>query len=254
MDNIDNKSYNLIEAYINGTLDEAQRIAVEQRLKEDPLFKDWHDWINNSTNDLTAIEAKSKKMQAKAWLEDDRIKPSETNHNSNYPKYFVAILALILGSIFIYLTIVNRPKKAPQQLVAIALESPYKSPVVLRNTDQTTWSSIIPLYENKEYNRFTEKLSPIINNGQSTAEQRFYFAISYLFQERNECETATPLFQSLVNKRSGFMEQALWYRSLSNINCNELEAAKADLMRLIELGNYKKEEAKELLESLEEIR
>lgn len=251
-DNYEIESFELIEKYLNNELDKSEKAEVEERLKNDVSFKETFKWYKEMNSSLPSITAKDAKAQAKGWLLQDRAKHEQLLKKGSNTKWLILGLLVLLGlCALLYFFKANPPKVDPIQYADTLLEQPYKSPIILRNNSNDEWSKLIPLYKTKKYPEFIVRLKPRILDQSATNEQVFYYALSHLYVNPINCNLPIPLFTQLIQSKTGFEDQALWFRSLAHLKCNDEETAKQDLQQVINKGNFKVKEAKQLLSNLE---
>jgi tetratricopeptide (TPR) repeat protein len=82
----------------------------------------------------------------------------------------------------------------------------------------------------------------------------FYGAMSYIYQQKPDFQTATQYLLQLEKEGKGYeIDQVLWYLSLCHIQNGQLSAAQVTLDELIRKGFFNTEKAKRLLASLKKM-
>jgi len=251
MENFDSNIHSLLEDYIQGALNEVDRIAVEKRLKEDVSFKEHYNFLRNVQLGLEEEAIQEYKNQAKSLIEKDRqagnLKTSKTN---NLWKWLLGLIAIGLLC-FLVLKLMSKPKMHPKEFAQVYLEEKYKPPGVLRNTVSDEWQKSTEEYKMGNYTGFISAMKPLIENGEHTNEQILYYSLSHLYKTPRDCKTAAFYLQRLNNKNSGYLEVALWYKALALVDCQENEQAIQELKKLSSISNWKKHEVQDLLLTLE---
>ena len=249
--NIDEDTFELINKYLSNTLNDHEKTIVQQKINTDPKFEQSIEWVKQNSSSLTKVVANQSKTMAKEWLAQDRNQHQKFYDKKGKSKWLLlGALGLITAALLLYFLVLKSPKTDPIQYAETLLEQPYKNPMILRNSSDNDWSSLISLYKNKRYPEFIIRLKPRINDNSATSEQVLYYAISHLYLEPIDCASAIPQLNNLINKSDGYEEQALWFRSLANLKCNNEQAAKADLKKVISNGSFMVKEAKQLLTNI----
>ena len=108
-------------------------------------------------------------------------------------------------------------------------------------------------YEEGDYNRaiiyFSEYLSEPNIDQKKGEDIKFYIAISQALS--NNSKRAKQIYRELLAGDANFSSEALWYLSLENLKEKRKSKATRRLKALIVKGDYKKEQAQQLLDELD---
>ncbi len=247
MNPIDSKTLDKLEKYIRGQLTDVEKQSLELRLKSEPELKEWLNWMKDFSKGIEKVTINEKKALVKDWITEDRENAKSKRKKTMYILSFVFILCLI-GLAFYFTFLKPNADHSPlERIVNVHLETPYKSPMVLRNAVNDDWQRSIQYYSNRDYVTFLEVNAELIHNGNANNEQKFYLALGSLYKVPPNHHLTEQYLTELLGNHSGYEDLALWYRSLLYLKSSNHSKAKEDLQLLIDRSNFKKDEATELL-------
>jgi len=104
-------------------------------------------------------------------------------------------------------------------------------------------------YIQKKYAKSIKLWQQLIATGSSKASDQFYLGLCYLQKEPAE---AAPCIEALLKARvsKGYEAEIAWVLSLAYLKEGKTDLAQEELKQVLELGQFKVEEAKVLLKSL----
>ncbi|MEX2568761.1 MAG: hypothetical protein WD431_22660, partial [Cyclobacteriaceae bacterium] len=157
-----------------------------------------------------------------------------------------ATVLLIMAAIFVFRQYSTSPSLDSQ--VTAYLNEPYQSPPFYRGPEAALGPWAIH-YEKGEYQEAISTLENNMATGDPGPEASFYLGLSYLYLEEPDPENAAIQFNRVLDSDNRYREQALWYLSLAYILDEQQNLAVETLEKIT---GFKKNEALELLDKLEE--
>ena len=113
------------------------------------------------------------------------------------------------------------------------------------NEDIDAWKKSMEAYRN---NHFTEASQLIGTIAQPTNEQKFYLALSSLYQDAPDYAKATTLFQDFVQRKDAvYEEEARWFYAYSLFKSNQKTEAKTVLEQIVSKKRYNYKKAESIL-------
>lgn len=241
----------LINGYFEGSLTENQLEEFERLLRTDADFaaafkfeKELQIALNkeerkeikelfsslNETKEKEIVKNKGKVISMQSWLA-------------------AATIALVvgIGSWFFFF---NSTDLNTSQLYA-ANFTPYENvvhPIERGNQLQDLMSRAFTAYEDEKYNEAL-LLFKELNVKQNDDYIVFYEAI--VLMQLNRHNEAIPLLKNYIENNGELKDRAHWYLALSYLKLDDVSNSKVVLEKLIELGSFKKDFSKDLLEDLE---
>jgi TolA-binding protein len=114
-----------------------------------------------------------------------------------------------------------------------------------QNDDEESWKKAMDAYKNKRYSEAARNITAITT---PTNEQRFYLALSYIYQESPDFTKATPIFRDFVDRKDAvYDEEARWFLAYSLFKSGQKEEAKGVLTDIVNRKGYNHEKAKSIL-------
>lgn len=238
----------LITAYFEGSLSDANQQKFEQLLQTDAAFL---EEFNFQKELQSALEKKNRK-NTKAFL--NTLEPASVE---NKPKVrsltFIpwlaaasVVIAIGLSSWFLFF---NNTDINTQELYAAYYE-PYDNvvhPIERGNKLEDLKSRAFLAYEKEDY-ELAITLFEKLNQQSTDGYINFYNAIVLMQLERHK--EAIPLFKNYISSKGELSDRAHWYLALSYLKTNTIGNAKNELDSLIKLKGFKQEDAKALRDQL----
>jgi TolA-binding protein len=113
------------------------------------------------------------------------------------------------------------------------------------NEDIAAWKKAVDTYKN---NRFSEATQLINSITSPTNEQKFYLALSTIYQEKPDYNTASTLFLDFVVQNDAvYEEEARWFLAYSLFKAGKKEEAKTVLNEIVAKKGYNHEKAATIL-------
>ncbi len=261
------KNIELMDLYLQGQLDDQQRIDFEQRLNDDDNFKkefeDHRDFVEvikeEGNKDLKAflqeIEAGSGSTSVAQASSTNTPEGPKGFNWGRFALGFLAGLILFFGIVCFS----NKDDQTPadsqietEQLFASNFNA-YPNELVRleRSGDEpvSDLQKIMILYNQKKYS----EVIPAIDTYMQSAEDKrplFYKAVSLLASDQDQ-ESIALLEQLDKMDNYEFAEGVNWYLGLAYLKTGQESKAKAQLQEIVDNNQeYKLEEAKQLLTQL----
>jgi len=153
---------------------------------------------------------------------------------------FIAIMALVLGKI-------NFKKETETiQFALQEINDPIIHPGLTKgaNLDNSTRTNGIVSFNAQVYDVAAKEFNNIKNK---TAEDKFYLAMSHLYQK--EYSDAIELLSGLSTGESDMNQESRWYEAIAYILNNDEESA-MKILSTIDSNEWKYDEAKKILDHL----
>jgi TolA-binding protein len=113
------------------------------------------------------------------------------------------------------------------------------------NEDVISWKKGIEAYKNNNFSEATQLINSITS---PTNEQKFYLALSSLYQDKPDYNTASTLFLDFVVQNDAvYEEEARWFLAYSLFKAGKKEEAKSVLNEIVAKKGYNYEKAATIL-------
>lgn len=237
----------LINGYFEGSLSQDQLGEVDRLLETDAAFATDFEFQKELQQALKKDErSEIKTMFSRLAKQEEKPETKVIQLRTWLAAASIAVL-VGLGSWFFLL---NSPDIDTEALYA-ANFSPYDnviSPIERGNDIVDLRSRAFTAYENKEYTTALELFSQL-KIEQDDPYIQFYEA--NLRMQLNQHALAIPLLKGYIENNGQLADRAMWYLALSHLKLGEVEQSRTQLNKLIGLGSFKLEAAKELLAQLD---
>lgn len=223
---------NLLEKYVNNELLDSENEQVERGLIQEMFVQEKKQyWKARIAAEQQKDKAQQKSKLSIVW-------------NANSIKAIAAILLIGLGFFFWQ----QNNAEDPMLLADVYLAKPFDNPETLRDneTDEVHWANAKAAYDYQQYEKAVEEIYQISTKNE---DQKFYLGLSLIYQKKPDFLGASTLFKEIQN--SEFKYDAKWFLALSYIKLNNYESAKIELQKIVDSGNQKSKEAKELLKAID---
>lgn len=232
----------LLNGYFENSLSDEELNLFEELLQNNADFKAEFEF----RKDLKSALQHSKRAELK-----EKLRKHETQNSNlrklvfNWRYVAAAVLVLGFGSYFILNNLQNSNDAFTQYYETYPN---VVSPVVRADSSDTSLEAkAFQAYENKDFKQAEILFSELFKT-QQHEYALFYQAMSYL-----EIEGKTSDAISLLEKTewsNEYKEKSLWYLAMAHLKMKNKQEAKKSLERLNELGNYRQEQVKQLLDQL----
>ncbi len=123
-----------------------------------------------------------------------------------------------------------------------------RAPVEVRmgaNEDLAAWKNAMSSYRKQDFSQAAMQIAQI---EQPNSEQRFFLALSLIYQNKPDFNSSKAIFEDLAVKKDAFFEEeARWFLAFCQYKSGEREAAKATLQQIVASKSYNFKKAGELL-------
>ncbi len=268
--NFDEQTYETIEAYLDNTLSEAERLSFEKRMQDDPnlaieirinremraqFSKASNATISNPEYDSETLASLEKHLKSEEISQlSKKIKEGKRLYDKTstskkpilrYLYYAAAAVALIF--------LVNRffitPTNTSEELYVAYSDWKNLPSLTSKGADQNNLAKGETLFAEKKYKEAITIFSKneYINN----PHVLMYLGVSYL--ESNNFEKAQITFHRLLNGKTLESNKAYWYITLTYLKQGNNEKA-IEYLQLLRTNknNYQYKEAGELLSKIRE--
>ena len=243
---ISQKDIALIEAFLQGTLSQEDRMAVEERIKVERdfaehvrLVKDMAPAINT---DVRGFRQDLNDIMQEASVNE---KP-KTRHLSLRPWKMAASVAVLVGLMwFIF------PRSGADQLYATHFEVPSENLSVRDQSDlNANLQAGLTYYNDGNFEAAEQSFDNFILEFPNRSDVIFFRAICQMMQ--NKHGQARLAFDKVISDSANFRNAARWYKGLSYLHDGSHAAAKETLHHLIaQSSNRYAERAREIINKLD---
>ena len=247
----DSQTYHLIDRYLNGELEGEELAAFEQRLADEPAFKQEVAF----QRELAAVVADGETMDFSAMVAEV-VEGTESSSSSRAGSggmnwRWMAIAASVLLVAVVGFFVLRGGESDPKALFADNF-APYEAPVEFRGGDSTLaerFEFAFSSYQLEAYGPAADAFQDILNTDPDEFSARFYLGVCKLAQDNGagaEKEFRNLLAQNAPTWRS----QAQWYLAMALLQQGKADAAEQELEALETRGGKYGKLAGELLGEL----
>ena len=250
--NIEEKDIDLIEQYLEGTLQGSDLEIFTHRVNEDQEFRSTLEEMETMVSGIR-YSGRRKIKQELAQLESS-LPTVEMSSARVVPmhrrKWFAAAASvLVIAMSAFWLLTQNQPD---HQDLFNSYYTPYLN--VVNPTLRAQQPDEIPMrdqayqaYDRQEYQKAVDTFLSI-PAGEQASEDQLYLGISYLSLQNTA--DARPILQKYVDEQEPFAVQAQWYLALTHVAEDHPDLAIPLLEQVVAAQGFKAVEAQDLLEIL----
>ncbi len=209
---MDQQSINIIEAYINGSLDEEASKKFEADMAEDEELAEVYHEHMLAMDAVDLQEEKELHEKFDLWEKDGQ----NTPHRTLWPTYLkiAAAVALLVSFYFLFFNKNNSPEL--NTTLAIEYYITPESPGNTMGRGDALWSDGLINYENGTYSEAIQVWEEIEN---PSPEMQYFLAHAYF--NIKELMKASEIFKDLSNGNSAYSFPAEWYLLLTYLATGE---------------------------------
>ncbi|WP_109301497.1 tol-pal system YbgF family protein [Aquimarina sp. AU474] len=235
----------LISKYIQNSLNSEEQLEFERLLNSDVEFKkelDFHITLKKVTEENDDEDFRS-------FLSEIESNPEPiVEKNGAKWWYLAASIIAILGLTYFF---TNRVSPSNEELFVQYFE-PYRNvtqPIVRGETTENLKTTAFNSYENAKFEKALTLFDQILLDKE---ESIILFYKANVLLQLDRTEMAIPILEKDTALTDSFSEKRYWYLALAYLKVNNPKKTEITLERLLNIPNseYKKAEAKELLEKL----
>lgn len=226
------RDYQLIEDYLNGSLGASETAEVEARLLQDTGFAE----ALAQQQDLLAVVDKKVEDNLRMLLAEEEAKLSNTATSptisiSKWLSVAAAVLLLATASWLFF-----RKGSSPSGPTLFTENFTAYTNIIAPNrrgeNDESRLSLAFLAYDNKQYKKAITDFE-VLKNDTLKSELTFYIGVSYLAMDEIEKGIITLKDETVDNK---FAMEKQWYLALAYLKKNDIGAAKIALNNALRLS------------------
>ncbi len=261
------QTYETIEAYLDQVLSDTERIAFEERIKNDPdlanevtINREMRIQYGNSntfttskyapeivTNLKSHIQSKETEELSRQIKEGKKLYDKNLARKKTIIRYMYATVAAV-ALIFLISTFFINQDLSTEELYAQNSNWENLPSLTVKGENQQNLAKGEALFNAKKY---TEAISYFEGNESNNPHVLIYLGISHL--ESNNYQKALATFNQLKTNNTLGSHKAYWYISLTYLKQGQKERAIAALQLLRQnQNNYQYDKAGELLSKLKD--
>ncbi|WP_299887348.1 hypothetical protein [uncultured Lacinutrix sp.] len=261
----------LIERFLRNELSEEERENFLKRINNDETFremynlekqiseglnqKDWNFVANENTKELEEYDNLFKDEQTQKLKNEIKkvlLKRKEKN-SKRVLMLFTGAAAIVLLLLVINFFVSNT-SLSTNELYAEYIHKEELVSFRSRGEDALEKELVVAEkeFKKKEYRKALNLFNKSLEKEKDYSSLYIYKAVSHIeLKEYNEAEI---ILNELINTNLIDAEKGFWYKSLLYVKANKLSEAKSVLNKIIQESYFKKEQAKELLDKIEELK
>lgn len=234
----------IMDAFLQGHLSKEERRAFEERLEQDPEFRNTFEWHQKMSNAIQEIEFR----QTLDKLQSSALQKKEAKIKSWRPLLSIAASIVLLIGLF-WVIQLNKKSSFQKQLAQVELDPGL--PTLLGTTGEVAFGEGMTAYKLQDFEVAKTYWSPLLLANPANDTLLFYLAQVDLGTGQNKA-AQEKLEQIEAQKESLFREKVNWYLAIAALRLAEPTTAIELLKRIVEREEEKREEALELLNYLRE--
>ncbi len=237
----------LMQAYLDGTLQEPLLSNFIDRMEKDPTLKAEVEGLQGIDNAMHALGAESLADAVREW----EIELHTANKSTTVRRLSVRrILSIAAGVAVVtaFMFLLRKPNYSSSELFA-SYYAPYENHIVSRGDgDDVILERAMSAYDNQNYQRAASLLQPYLEANPDERSVALYLGIAQM-EISNYGAAETHLIEALNDPL--YQQQADWYLALLYLRMDEKTKASQTLEKIVNMGDhYKEMEARELLRKL----
>ena len=180
---------------------------------------------------------------------DTKIRQLIPNRFNKKTSQLIGAAASVAAVVSVGIMTLNQEKTSAQELYQDSYK-PYEATGLYRSGAIASPEMIgIDFYNEKNYQGALDKFKIILNENPEHPMCNFYSGLC--FQQLGEYDKAIQSFQDVIDERDNlFIEQAQWYKALSQLQVNDLKKAYQSFNLIVKNKGYYSKEAKEIIKKL----
>ncbi len=240
--------FELIEAYLNGRMSDAERLKFEARIKENPDLEmevEKHRILSEALQDEELLTFRKKVAMIATDFRQEQTNTTDLQAAANPRGAFWKVAATILVLLGLGVVLwwqINADKSTFDRYF-----EPYNVEDTMRGTEEDALTAVAKNYADGKYTEVIPRLVDLIEQHPENTEIQLYLANSYL--QTDQASLAIALLKKIELGNARF-EAARWYLALSYLKADDGAAAKAVIEKLIAYDGIYKAQAQAVLNEL----
>lgn len=226
--NITQEQLELFERYINGEMSPAERLELDSKRNDDPIFE---KHFQETKSMILGIESAAMINEMNSFHEDMvpvrslNTREEQTSTTPSLGKRVMtwSIAATIILALGIFAFMNN--ESSSEKLFAKHFTPDPGLPTVMSTTSEYSFYDAMVNYKEEKYNLAIEKWESLLPTKPTNDTLNFYLGVSYL-AEGNATRASQYLLETLKTNQSIFTDDAYYFAALSEIKQDNFEAAK----------------------------
>ena len=240
----------LIDKYIQGTLNEDERLVLEKLKLDDPDIQKEIDLLS----DLKIVTELEDRTDLKNLLKDTETKLTQGETKViplfRKSKFWIAAASIVIIAAIGITSLLSPFSPSVDELYAENFE-PYKNvvnPSVRSEGNIDAEKQAFITYENKKYSEALKQFKALY---EETSKSYFLLYQANCLMALNNMQQAIPLLEKHSNEDTPLAIRSKWYLSLAYLKEGNKEKAKELLTEVISEGGFKSTAATRLLQKLD---
>jgi len=242
----------LIQKQLQGQLSNEQMNQFNTLMETDNAFAKAYEEQHSLKKAIAANERNTLKKQLQSLEQGDQTSTSSKNPLTKWLAIAAVIAIALIGSTYFFQDLGNASKSGTELYATYYEAYPnVLQPVTRGNTPEDELSEAFLAYENGAYEDAATSFKIALDQKEDQ-DVRFYYAMSLL--NSGDTQSALPILDTIAQSDSRFSPQSYWYIALSQLQSENKESAKDNLLQLDALDSgFKTQKIEDLLEQLEDF-
>jgi predicted Zn-dependent protease len=242
---MDEKQLELFEAYLNDELNKIDRIAFEEKLVNDMLFKEDFN-LYQSINNTLASRFNNREAEKELRSTFNSIQNSNKTTKKVIPLFSMKkILVAASIALLVTLSVFNYNSKPSFN----DYNSYDNLSLTVRGDNDIEKQLLEKYFNNRQFSKALPLFEDLLKDNPNDNKLTLYKALALL--ETGNTNKSLVLFDKLIQGGNKlYKDNALWYKSLAYLKMKDYNACKKTLQKLNQNSDYYNE-AQELSKSLE---
>ena len=239
----------LIQRFLNGELDEAEKQKVEKQIADDPNFAEEVRFYRSLIGNMKAIRRDELASNLNQWYQEHEFSQIEARPWWQHNWYYAAA-AIVAVLIACYLAWDSFPQTYTNEELYSEAFQPYPAEGKRSATKVTNLDKGLSFYNSAQYDSASYYLTKVRQEPNTPIHYALFLGIAFL--ENGNADKAIEEFDLLLNPPNVFYgEMARWYLAMAYLKKGNREKV-AEVLREIAQSNehFNRNEAKKLLKKL----
>lgn len=242
-----------IDEYLMSYLDSKEQLEFEELFNEDQRLKS--EVLLNKEINSAILEKDIINLRATLGdvineeQKDTKIRQLIPNRFNKKTSRLIGAAASVAAVISVGAMTLNQEKTSAKELYQNTYK-PYEATGLYRSGAIATPEMVgIDFYNEKNYPEALNRFKIVLKNNADHPMCNFYSGLCY--QQLGEYNKAIMAFQNVINEHDNlFIEQAQWYKALSQLQINDLKRAYQSFSLIVKNNGYYSKNAKDILKKL----
>jgi len=218
---INEEDFHLIEAYLDGELDDLKASEITRRLYEDTDFKDAFEEIKAMRIDLETAFMKKKLSEFHQDIEIESINSEIQPNKKKLSFYILPVAAVLIISLGLFWLL--KPNSNKQIFNQYYSPDP-GLPTVMGEQSNFEFFDGMVNYKREEYSQALSKWIELLKENPQNDTLNYFIGMAYMASDK-DANAVTFIDNVINNQESEFWEDAQYYKALYLLKIEDTDAA-----------------------------